>query len=235
MPFPQFFTRYLLYAVDGTDNFHVFTQNQYLMKSFTKQSFFALATLALLSSCSRPYATFQKSTPEHFYTKAPATPAETDLVVAENPVTTETAAADVLVPAAPADVEAGLQQVDALVSTKAGLSTNKKLTRHLNRVKEMVSEVRTRVSAPTLATGTKATSVAPQKMNLVQRLVAKSIDKKIQHKLAPKKTMARSLLSIGIIIALIGVLLLLVGTGTVYSLGYVGLIVGIILIIASLL
>ncbi len=121
------------------------------------------------------------------------------------------------------------------MSAKAGLSTNKKLTRHLTHVKEMVTEVRAKVAAPASTVGVQSPSVAPQKMNFVQRMVAKSIDKRIQNKMAPKKTMARSLLSIGIIIALIGLLLILIGTGTVYSLGYVGLIVGIILIIASLI
>lgn len=202
------------------------------MKAFSRQSLFALATVALLASCSRPYATFQKSTPEHFYTKTSATP------VAEMPAevqSTVNPADAVVMPATPAGAVADLEKVDALVSAKAGLSTSKKLTRHLNHAKELVTQMRAKVAAPASLAGTTATSAAPQKMNLMKRMVLKSIDQKIHNKMAPKKTMAKSLLSIGIIIALIGVLLLLVGSGTVYSLGYVGLIVGIILIIASLI
>ncbi|MBC8156037.1 MAG: lipoprotein [Bacteroidetes bacterium] len=217
------------------------------MKAFTNQSLFALVAVAMLSACSRPYATFQKTTPERFYTKttpvAPAavTPATeavivptTDAgVIAPETPAAEVTAAEVVTPTT--DVNAELQKVDALVSTKAGLSTNKKMTRHLARVKAMVTEIRANVAAPSSTGNVAPASVAPQKMNLMKRLVAKSMDKKIQNKLAPKKPMAKSLLTIGLIIGLIGLLLLLIGTGTVATLGYVGLIVGIVLVIASLI
>lgn len=206
------------------------------MKSFTNQSLFALAFVAVLSSCSRPYATFQKSTPDHFYSKATVAPADAPAV--ESPAQpVEALAAEVVVSATPATVDTELQKVEALVSNKAGLSTNKKLTRNLAHVKAMVTEMQAKVAAPASTVGTMSTaaSVAPQKMNLVQRLVAKSIDKKIKHNMAPEKTMARSLLTIGVVVGLIGLLLLLIGTGTVATLGYVGLIVGIILVIASLI
>lgn len=214
------------------------------MKSFTNQSLFALVAVAMLSACSRPYATFQKTTPAHYYTKTtPATPAvetsTTDaapIAITETPVTAttpEVAVAETIAPTV--NVETELQKVDALVSTKAGLSTNKKLTRHLTHVKQMVSEMRAKATTPSSAATVASASAAPQKMNLMKRLVAKSIDKKIQNKLAPHKTMAKSVLTIGLIVALIGLLLILIGTGNVVSLGYVGLIVGIVLIIAGLL
>lgn len=214
------------------------------MKAFTKQSLFALVAVALLSACSRPYATFQKTTPEHFYTKATVTPVETPATdvpaaIAETPVVAETSAtrtAEAAAPATPAKVDAELQKVEALVSAKAGLAANKKLTRNLTRAKQMVTEMRANVAKPASAVGETSATVAPQKLNLAQRLVMKSIDKKIHNKMAPKKPMAKSLVTIGLVVALIGLLLILVSNGGgVAALGGLGLLVGLVLIIIGLL
>ncbi len=197
------------------------------MKSFTNPSLFALVVVGLLSSCSRPYATFQKTTPEHFYTKATVTPAETpETPVVATPVPAESA----VLPATavrPTTVNEALDQLEAVASAKAGPSEIHKIQKRTARLRSMMALVETKSST--------ATTKAP-KLNLVQKMVLKSIDKKIQKKMAPEKTMARSLLSIGIVVALIGLLLLLIGgSSAVTGIGYAGLIVGIVLIIASLI
>lgn len=192
------------------------------MKFFSNQPLGALIIVALLSSCSRPYATFQKTTQEHFYTKANA---QTPLPVA----TAQPEVMDTPTPTPkPTTIAEALDQYEAVASAKATTSLEShKIAKRVARMRTIMNTTQSKSAVNTAPT--------TPKLNLMQRVVMKSINKKIEKHLAPQQPMVRNLLTIGLIVGLIGLLLVLIGTGTVYSLGYVGIIVGLILIIASLL
>ncbi len=202
------------------------------MKTSTKHVLFALSFTALLGSCSRPMATFQASHTQRFYSPQPtatvATPAEEAVAVATPAAvaTPETVAAPA--PAAvatKADIETMLVKTEAVASTKATAGESRRLARRIAQVRDVLAK------APVTAT----TNTATKKNSLVQRMMLKHMDSKMKNQLAPDQPQAKSTLTIGLIVGLIGLLLLLIGTGTVATLGFVALIVGIVLVILGLL
>lgn len=80
-----------------------------------------------------------------------------------------------------------------------------------------------------------ASQTTAKKMNLMERMMVKKIDKKIKQQMYPQKTMAKSLLTLGAIIAVIGLILVLIGTGGLATLGYIALLVGLVLILVDLI
>ena len=64
-------------------------------------------------------------------------------------------------------------------------------------------------------------------------MAIKKIDKQIKNKLSPERTMAKSLLTIGLIVGVIGLIFLLLGIAN--PLGLIALIVGLALILVDLL
>ena len=200
------------------------------MKTSTKHVLFALSFTALLGSCSRPTATFQPSHAQRFYSPQPtATAVKADEAIAEaTPVvvaTPETVAAPVAV-ATKADIETMLVKTEAVASAKATAGESRKLARRIAQVRDVLAK------APATTT---TTNTATKKNTLVQRMMLKHMDNKMKNQLAPDQPQAKSMLTIGLVVGLIGLLLLLIGTGTVSTLGFVALIVGIVLVILGLL
>lgn len=196
------------------------------MNTLTK-TVFALAVTTFLGSCSRPVANFQRSKAEHFYTaQTPATTVASMPTIPVEPVAT----AEAITPA-PADasvqLEQALTQTEAYASANARPADARKLERKISKIREVLA------SAPQkMMTSAKTAS----KPTLVQRLMLKSMDKKIQKHLAPEQPQRSNTLTAGIIVALIGLLLLLVGgPGLGQTLGLIGLVIGIVLIILGLL
>ncbi len=194
------------------------------MKTLTQKALYALLATTLLSACSRPYATFQKTTPEHFYTqKAATTPAiEAPSVAASSVTETPTVAETAPVAAeAPTTIAAAQTQLNDLVaSNKTGLATNKKLATRLNRVQHL------------LATTSEKQALSPAKttakMGLMAKLVTKRINKQIEKKLAPDQPKTQSAIRLGIIVGIIGLLLLIIGNGFFGGLGGVLLVIGLL-------
>lgn len=199
------------------------------MRAFSKHLFAALLGVAALSSCSRPVAYFQPSAREQFKS-APAeavavvTPAQSvEGTVAETP-------AQIAVPASVEPTNQAKQavnQVEAYVRNDSKLASNKKLAKRMDRVKSMLA-----TATPKTALAPTATA-SPKKATLLERMALKRIDKQIKNKLSPDRTMAKSVLTIGAIIAIIGLILIILNTAT--ALGVLALVVGLVLILLDLL
>jgi len=203
------------------------------MKTRTQQFLLGLLMAFLFTACSRPVAYFQKSQRESFATKTTPTPVmATPVVEAEAPVTQSTQVATPVAetPAAQvAQATVALDQVDALVRNDNKLASNKSVQKRLNRVHTLLASS---VQSSELTNEATATA-APRKMNLMKRVMLKQMDKKIKHRLAPEKTMAKSLLTIGLIVGIIGLLLIILEVAS--PLGIIALVVGLALVLVDLL
>jgi len=201
------------------------------MKTLAQQITLLLAGTALITSCSRPYATVQRTPTEKFATVtitesvqaiAPAqaeAPVTVDAPVAVSPVATPTPAAEV--------AAAQVQLNEAVASNKAVMA-DKRVQKQMARINAV------------LASSTQKTTMTPtattKKMNLMERVMVKKIDQKIKNKMSPERTMAKSLLTLGAIIAVVGLLLLLIGGSSgLTALGGIALVVGLVLILIDLL
>nr|WP_157618538.1 hypothetical protein [Spirosoma spitsbergense] len=201
---------------------------------FSKSLMAALIGTALISSCSRPVAYFQPTAREQFKSVQSEIVTPTDVATMQ-PVTEKVAASEATVVvqnATPAEQVAqakqAVSQIEAYVRNDNKLASNKKLVKRMDRVKQLLSN-----TSANDASSLKATSA--QKNSLIQKVMLKRVDKKIKNHLSPERTMAKSLLTIGLIVGVIGLVLLLVGTGGLATLGYVALIVGLILVLVDLL
>ncbi len=196
------------------------------MKTFAQQITLLLAGTALITSCSRPYATVQRTPTEKFATVtktetvraiAPAeAPVAVETLVAPTPVTTPVQAVEV------AAVQAQLNE--AVASNKAVMAD------------KQVQKQMAKINAVLATSGQKSTmtpTATTKKMNMVERMMVKKIDQKIKNKMSPEKTMAKSLLTLGAIIGIIGLVLLLLNVAS--PLGIIALIVGLVLILLDLL
>ncbi len=201
------------------------------MKTLTRNAFFAFAAAAMMTACSRPYATVQRTQTERFYSEAKAAPIAqpktTEEVAVATPVETPAA---VDAPTA-AQVEATKQvvdQIEAYAANNKELASNKKLEKRMARVKQLLNEATTAKSANTLQTTKKAT--------LMERMMTKKIDKQIKKHMAPDeaKVMDRATRA-GIIIGIVGLLLSLLFGGVLGLLGLLMLIGGIVLILVGVL
>jgi hypothetical protein len=210
------------------------------MQTFSKQACAALLGLMVMASCSRPVAYFQRGPVDHYKTNVatvtPVTEAAPEVGVAETPAVVAATPVSIPSEATVAEAEAQLVQakttmneVEAYVRNDNKLASNKKLTKRMERVKTMLNSV----SAQKLAT-----TASAKKAGLVERMVAKRLDKQVKNKLAPEsptKTMARSMLTIGVIVAVAGLLLLLIGNTAGAVIGGIALVVGLVLILLDLL
>ncbi|GAB4031258.1 hypothetical protein GCM10028774_08320 [Spirosoma jeollabukense] len=190
--------------------------------------------ITLFAACSRPVAYFQPSAREHFATAQP-TPAP--VATAETPAPV---AAEVLAPAATvapveqtAKATQALDQMDALVRNDSKLADNKTVQKRLNRVRTLLASASAKASlSPTEVS-------APRKMNLVERMMLKKVNKKINKQLAPanpEKTMANSgTLAAGAVLVIIGLLLLILTSGTAATVGLVAVLVGAVILLIGLL
>lgn len=197
------------------------------MKQFVHSVSLALAGAALLTACSRPVATFQKSQPERFYsqqkTTEPVLVKEESTLTADVPVVASTEA----IAAAPVLTQTQ-EASDALASLKTTHAADRRLTKRIERAEKMLADVNQKATTPAVSSTKKA--------NLMQRVMLKGIDKKIQKHLAPKDTDAfTGYVRIGAIVALIGLLLLLIGNGVGATLGLIALIAGLVLILLGVI
>lgn len=194
------------------------------MKTFAQRITLFLAGTALITSCSRPYATVQRTPTQKFATTTQTAPvqaialaqAETSIVV-EAPVATPTPAVEV------AAVQSQLNE--AIASNKAMMADK--------RVQKQMAKINAVLATSSSKEATTNPMATTKKMNLVERMMVKKIDQKIKNKMAPEKTMAKSLLTLGAIIAIIGLVLTLLGVAS--PLGIIALIVGLVLILVDLL
>ncbi|WP_461081128.1 hypothetical protein [Spirosoma flavus] len=203
------------------------------MRTLTKHLLAALAGLTFMASCSRPVAYFQPSARENFKstpaaTVAVATPSETEaLQPAVESVSAQPAESATQV----AQVKEAVNQVEAYVRNDNKLASNKKLTKRMARLNEVLTEASSKaIVATNSATSTK-------KLSLVERTFLKKIDKKIKKHVAPSETkVMNSNVRLGLIIGLIGLVLWLLGGGSVLSLiGLIGFVVGLVLVLIGVI
>lgn len=199
---------------------------------FSKHIVAALLGVAVFSSCSRPVAYFQPSAREHFATA----PAKTETVtqtesaasaIAQTPASVATPSEQV------AQTTTALEQMDAMVRNDSKLSADKTVQKRLNKVRTLLAANSAKAAlAPTEAS-------APKKMNLVERMMLKKMNKKISKQLAPanpEKTMVNSgTLAGGAVLVIIGLLLLILTSGTAATVGLVAVLVGAVILLVGLL
>lgn len=204
------------------------------MNTFSRYFFATILGATILSSCSRPVAYFQPSAREHFATAqsktAPAKIAETPSPALVE-TTTPIAIADPTEQVAKANV--ALDQMDALVRNDSKLSADKSVQKRLSRVRTLLASASAKASlTPTEVSG-------PKKMNLLERMMLKKMNKKINKQLAPanpERAMAiQPLLVLGAILVIVGLLLLIFGSGTATTIGLIGLLGGAVLLLLGLL
>lgn len=203
------------------------------MKRILESVSLALAGAALLTACSRPVATFQPSKTERFYTQQTvATPAAAQTAPAADvpavvPASVQ-AETPVVAQATPTLTVQTQQASDALASLKATHAADKRMTKRIERAEKMLAEANQKATAQPAAPVKKA--------GLAQRLMMKSMDKKIQKHLAPNDTKALTgYIRIGAIVALVGLLLLLIGNGVGATIGLIALIAGLVLILLGVI
>lgn len=199
------------------------------MKTLTRNAFFAFAAAAMLTACSRPYATLQRTPTEHYTQQTKVQPvAEQQVTALEAP-----AVATVAEPTPAAQIEAvqqAVEQLEAYAATDTKLAGNKKLEKRMTRVKTMLAEV---AQQKTLSTNSLQQA---KKMSLKERIMTKKIDKQIRKHIAPDeaKALDRSTRA-GIILGIVGLLLALLFGGVLGLLGLLMLIGGIVLILVGVL
>ena len=201
------------------------------MNTFSKPFFAALVGAVMLSSCSRPVAYFQPSVREQFAAtvsqEAPKNAVET--VAVENLLPTVATPAEQVTQAAKT-----LNQVDALVRNDSKLSSSKTVQKQLNRVRNLLITTSAKTSVVAGET------VATKKMNLLERLMIKKINKRISKQLAPAnpdKAMAvKAILVLGVVVLIAGLLILLLSSGgTAGTIGVVGILGGLALLLIGLI
>ncbi|MBC7568720.1 MAG: hypothetical protein H7319_03165 [Spirosoma sp.] len=202
------------------------------MSCLSKQLLAALVGVALLSSCSRPVAYFQKNQRETFATTTTAS------VVATTPVITEISTLQPIqeiavvaeVPAQLVQTATAVAQLDAMVSNDNKLTTDKSVQKRMSRVKQMLI-------AATQKSAVNTTPDQPQKMNFVQRMMVKRMNKRINKQLAPEhpdKPMAnKTILVAGAVVLLIGLLIILLSGSGGLSGAFLG--AGVIILLVGLL
>jgi hypothetical protein len=201
------------------------------MSMFSKHIFAALLGVAILSSCSRPVAYLQPSAREHFATTkvSPSVSIESSA-----PVTSETTAPVAATPAEQvAKATTAMDQMDAMVRNDTKLSADKTVQKRLNRVRALLASTSAKETlAPTEVS-------TPKKMNLLERMMLKKMNKKISKQLAPanpEKTMSnQGTLAAGAVLVIIGLLLLVLTSGTAATVGLVAILVGAVLLLLGLL
>lgn len=200
------------------------------MKTLTRNAFLAFTAVAMLTACSRPYATLQRTPTERFisrqHTVQPVSVEQT--ITPEAPAVAETAE-----PAPAIQLEAVKQavaQMEVYAAADAKLAGNKKLEKRMSHVKAMLTE------ASQKQTFTQTTMQQTKKMNLMERMMTKKIDKQIRKHMAPEaaKALDRTTRS-GIIIGIVGLLLSLLFGGVLGLIGLLMLIGGIVLVLVGVL
>jgi heme O synthase-like polyprenyltransferase len=189
------------------------------MHTFFNRIALLLLGALLVTACSRPYATYRPTTAESFRSAPMLAPVTIDKPAVAITVATTT----------PVTPTVALQQQlnEAVASNKAAVS-DRKVQKRLARVSKLLSASEQK-TAP-------ASARAIQKMTAVQKVILQKMNRTIQKRLAPTESQTNSrALRVGIVIAVIGLILLIVGNSVLGALGYVALIVGLGLVVLALL
>ncbi|QDK78920.1 hypothetical protein EXU85_10005 [Spirosoma sp. KCTC 42546] len=188
----------------------------------------SLLLLALITSCNRPVAYFQPNLREHSVATHTA---------AEPPVADPTSLEQ-----APVVVASLAQQPSQANSTPNRVnvlaSTNKLATPKTSQLR--LYKMRTLLASTSSKTGVGPNeTAAPRKMTFVERLMVKKLNTTIRRQLAPnnpEKTWAsKSILAIGAVLLLGGILLLAFTTGGGFALGAIAVAAGLVLLLVELL
>ncbi len=122
--------------------------------------------------------------------------------------------------------------MDALVSANPSLAENKRVEKRMSKVRTMLTNMSTANAAP-------AATAAPKKMNLVQRMMLKKMDRKISRQLAPanpeKAMISTGTLALGAVLVIVGLLLIIFATGTGATIGIIALLAGAVVLLLGLL
>jgi hypothetical protein len=197
------------------------------MKTLAQRFTLFLAGTALITSCSRPYATVQRTPTQKFATVTQPAPVQTVAPAqAEAPVVAE-AVVNAPVAAPAPEVAVAQSQLNEAVASNKTIMADKRVQKQMAKINAALA------SSAQKSTMTPTTTA--KKMNVVERMMVKRIDQKIKNKLAPEQTMAKSLLTLGAIIAVIGLILILIGGSGLGALGAIALVVGLVLILIDLL
>ncbi|WP_020605422.1 hypothetical protein [Spirosoma spitsbergense] len=200
------------------------------MRTLTKHLFAALLGTALLASCSRPVAYFQPTAREQFAVNKP----EKAVVAAPADVVVETVVVSNETPAVAteqvAQAKQAVSQIEAYVRNDSKLAASKTLNKRMARLNNLLTTATDKATVSTKAASTR-------KMTLMERTILKKMDKKIKNHVAPDKTDAmNSNVRLGVIIGVIGLILLILGGGSVLGvLGLIGFIVGLVLILLGVI
>ena len=199
------------------------------MKMNTQSLLAGLLMIVAFASCSRPVAYFQPSAREHFATAtakvAPVKSVDASAPVTLAPAVTSTPAEQV------AQANVALDKIDAVVRNDSKLAADKTVQKRLNRVRTLLASTSAKANlAPTDVN-------AAKKMNLVQRLMVKKMNKKISKQLAPanpEKAMANTgVLAAGAVLVIVGLILLLAGGSS--TVGVILLLAGAVILLVGLL
>ncbi|MVM38162.1 hypothetical protein GO730_12175 [Spirosoma sp. HMF3257] len=183
-----------------------------------------------ITSCSRPVAYFQPSIREHIVTNVEQTkPLDVNQTPTDQPII------ELNMPQQLVQATSKADTVDALVRANSQLTTTqaKTVQKRLNRVQTCLGLEATKASqAPTkIAT--------PRKMNLLERMMLKKLNRQISKQLAPAnpdRTLAStSILILGAVLVLGGILLLALTSGGGFALGAIALAAGLVILLIELL
>lgn len=191
-----------------------------MTSTFTQHLCAALIGIAVISSCSRPVAYFQHGPVD------PYTASNTQ------PVTVATPTQAVATPAQPIEqVSTTITQLETYVRNDNKLSTNRALSKRMARVKNLLTSTAQPLESKMTA--------APRKMNLVEKLMLRKMNKRFSRQLAPnhpeKAMISTGKLIGGAVLLIAGLIMLFAGTGTVAFIGIILSLIGALRLLVSLL
>lgn len=203
---------------------------QIYMRTTTRQLLGSLLMLTLITSCSRPVAYFQPGAREHIV----ANIEQTSSLISQTP-TDYNPGIEFRTPQQLVQASSTLDAADALVRANSQLATNK-----AKAVQKRLSRVHTLLDlAATKSSQAPAKIAAPRKMNLMERMMLKKLNRQISKQLAPAnpdRTLAsKSILILGAVLVLGGILLLALTSGGGFALGAIALAAGLVILLIELL
>lgn len=196
------------------------------MKKITCQ-FLSIALLStLFAACSRPVAYFQNS-PRESYAKVASPGSEYTVAPVAVTESVTPALAEVAAPAT-TSMPVAMDQVDALVRNDSKLAADKTVQKRLNRVRTLL--------ATSAQVDKSAAGHTVRKANFAERMMTKKLDKQLTKKFSPQQpTINSGTLATGAVLVIIGLLLMLLTTGTAATIGLVALVIGVIALLLGLL
>lgn len=204
------------------------------MKKITQHLPLAVLLTILFAACSRPVAYFQKS-PREQYTAAPTMTLPTVSSPKDVALPVDESVPAVLPITAESVTSAGTasNQDDALATITRQSAADKSLQKRMNRVRTLLASASVKVAT------TSPTAGVSRKASLVERLMVKKMNRKINRQLAPenpnKPMLNTGILATGAVLVLIGLLLLLLTSGTASTVGIIVLLAGAVLLLVGLL